>query len=1229
METESFAFDELFNFLNEINLDIIELIKRAMGSVSLEVINFKNMRQTMALCETPNEAVLQMAESTFRSCMPTVLHMVYPDKRLELERDKLLFDVRLILAQLNAEYASKNYERFAEVFEKGLQLSIEDCDERRCTEIRRLITLILRTWDGCADRLREKRHVRAIEINEKQKSNPMVVNKQSQRQGEQLNVLEQLYHDINFAQLGLAAYNVNEYATAVFYLEESLQRSVTYAPGGHNGEYKEFMATKNDLTIDRQRVLDLIACAYFQLCHNDQVAAFKKLGAKLDKIDQIEQFDTLRSGSHWHTTLDMFGGSMRFKDGQMYDRAVESAIELSKWDEAEEMHEARVQEHPERQNMSFEFHGNDLVLGMRRALTIKRTDQRNKLVEELERRLQRVELSMPLSMLYDNTIERHRNRSAVQRCLLDDIDTLLKWMKTPENREELEEQVFAEWDFKRNFFKLSDQSYLLEKECTFLDVLANCPLFNTTTEHHGLATLSTTLLAIAHLTRSAISAKRGDAVAALSQMQKSRHFAAHDEAFKWDIALEEARQSRIFNQQERIAAAYVNLEELCSNERLTDLRRSSSRYSSHETIAECFIQLARFTSRYDFDVGGMNRLQVDAISVTEISRTRFRKTTAYLDSAIKNARTAQNGAKCTAHYRYGLYLESHFRGPEKSSWTRAMLQLRNFAASNTKVRADDIEKQRRWRHEFSKSQMSCIKMVPLALDNYCNSILSGNKHAEDCLYKIIGMVFEVADVVRDTISLCAAKSEKLGGTNFHFEMETAVFDMFAEVFDRLPKENGLYLLSQLLGRLATPCPELERALKRVLTSIFDEYPDQVMWNILDTTMRGSSTEEEKERSKKEIEIAKKMAKVVDDIFAKNVEQKALEKYRSYLALGKHLKGFMAMTQHDLPKHCSKFDIDEKYPQLNRFLRKESKQGRHFLVPLKAFIVPDLNQEPKDKVDTFKDYQTTTHSQVQERKRVSYQIKCVTIVSIEADCQLMRSMQRPVKFTIVASNGQRYSFLAKTGDEMSLDARVSELIQMFDFLLRTTETTRTHRLSVRSFYVIPLGHKRGLIEWVNDLAPFKACLEPLFYNKKGNGNQIQQVKRENFRTTELYRKTCRDEYDKVLRQMGPPVFHKWFVEHFNSMNDMLNARRTYASSLAVMSIIGNIIGLGDRHCENIQICQKSGEVVHIDLNMIFERGGNLRVPEIVPFRMTREIVDGCGMAKLDGTFRTVLCDFLRQ
>ena len=43
------------------------------------------------------------------------------------------------------------------------------------------------------------------------------------------------------------------------------------------------------------------------------------------------------------------------------------------------------------------------------------------------------------------------------------------------------------------------------------------------------------------------------------------------------------------------------------------------------------------------------------------------------------------------------------------------------------------------------------------------------------------------------------------------------------------------------------------------------------------------------------------------------------------------------------------------------------------------------------------------------------------------------------------------------------------------------------------------------------------------------------------------------------------------------------------SFAVMSVIGYIIGLGDRHLDNLLIDLKSGEVIHIDYNVCFEKG----------------------------------------
>ena len=45
---------------------------------------------------------------------------------------------------------------------------------------------------------------------------------------------------------------------------------------------------------------------------------------------------------------------------------------------------------------------------------------------------------------------------------------------------------------------------------------------------------------------------------------------------------------------------------------------------------------------------------------------------------------------------------------------------------------------------------------------------------------------------------------------------------------------------------------------------------------------------------------------------------------------------------------------------------------------------------------------------------------------------------------------------------------------------------------------------------------------------------------------------------------------------------------FSSSAAVMSMVGFILGLGDRHGENLLIETTTGQVVHVDFNLIFLR-----------------------------------------
>ena len=109
------------------------------------------------------------------------------------------------------------------------------------------------------------------------------------------------------------------------------------------------------------------------------------------------------------------------------------------------------------------------------------------------------------------------------------------------------------------------------------------------------------------------------------------------------------------------------------------------------------------------------------------------------------------------------------------------------------------------------------------------------------------------------------------------------------------------------------------------------------------------------------------------------------------------------------------------------------------------------------------------------------------------------------------------------------------------------------------------------------------------------------------------------FREICRQVHP-VFRYFFLERFEDASTWLLNRTAYIQSLATNSILGYVVGLGDRHLQNILVDKHSCEIVHIDLNLIFDQAKKLRVPERVPFRLTRDLVDGMGPFGVEGMFR---------
>ena len=123
---------------------------------------------------------------------------------------------------------------------------------------------------------------------------------------------------------------------------------------------------------------------------------------------------------------------------------------------------------------------------------------------------------------------------------------------------------------------------------------------------------------------------------------------------------------------------------------------------------------------------------------------------------------------------------------------------------------------------------------------------------------------------------------------------------------------------------------------------------------------------------------------------------------------------------------------------------------------------------------------------------------------------------------------------------------------------------------------------------------------------------------------LMSRTDVDIFSKLVVPKFPSIFHEWFIESFPEPSQWLNCRQRYSSTVAAMSMVGYIVGLGDRHGENILFDEKTGECLHVDLNCLFEKGAEFETPEVVPFRLTHNMVDAFGIRGIEGSY-TKCCE----
>ncbi|XP_067130817.1 serine/threonine-protein kinase SMG1 [Centruroides vittatus] len=283
------------------------------------------------------------------------------------------------------------------------------------------------------------------------------------------------------------------------------------------------------------------------------------------------------------------------------------------------------------------------------------------------------------------------------------------------------------------------------------------------------------------------------------------------------------------------------------------------------------------------------------------------------------------------------------------------------------------------------------------------------------------------------------------------------------------------------------------------------------------------------------------------------------------------------------------------------------------------------------------------------------VQVITIESVHNNVSILPTKTKPKKLAFIGSDGNKYTYLFKGLEDLHLDERIMQFLSIVNNMFMKNKRQGKIVYQARHYSVTPLGPRSGLIQWVDGATPLfglykrwqqrEVTAQALKNQTSSSGNNI--VTPSILRPSEIY-------YNKLtplLKEKGITNLEarkEWpltillqvLQELMNETPKDLLAKelwcccstalewweitQTYNHSTAVMSMIGYIIGLGDRHLDNVLVDLCSGEVVHIDYNVCFEKGKNLRVPEKVPFRMTPNIETALGVTGIEGIFR-VSCE----
>lgn len=193
-------------------------------------------------------------------------------------------------------------------------------------------------------------------------------------------------------------------------------------------------------------------------------------------------------------------------------------------------------------------------------------------------------------------------------------------------------------------------------------------------------------------------------------------------------------------------------------------------------------------------------------------------------------------------------------------------------------------------------------------------------------------------------------------------------------------------------------------------------------------------------------------------------------------------------------------------------------------------------------------------------------------------------------------------------DLRKDARVQNLNSVINRLLAASTNNsgtggaslQQRRLHLRTFAVTCLSEDCGILEWVPNtdslrnlvMRSYNPQASPFSIKRRGRriGNYGDSMSLKGgfekcqslfFKNGNLHQAAAM--FEQICLKPYPPLLYWYFVQHFMDPHSWYEARTQFTLSCAAWSAVGHVIGLGDRHAENILVDTSSGQCVHVDFD----------------------------------------------